>query len=642
MSTRTATRLRIVILALLGGLLTGSLPIVALAAAGREVTVTIAAGESYLIKNLDPDAMPSIHVVSGRDALQIHGDKPGELVLLGVEAGEWIIRATPISGEPIKYDVTVKAIANPFSNPLEPGKAPPAIGASNAAAGSGISSSTKPLDPGAGPVSAAADTVLPSTVGAPGKVANGSGAAPALAQAGNTGNAETTSAPRDQNRVAVAPDDPPAPSTGADGPSFASHVTAQTVVHFPPDKFRSNPPAMLKTSAESGASGTNLLPDDTVVVMAGSSRIFDFRRRIRRISIADTEVADLQVVNPYQINLVGHKPGFTTLAVWDTLGDYEERQIRVDQYGKAQVMLNVIVAELDRSRIEQQGVNWSAALPKNNISILGLGPGGVATPYSSTATLASSALLGAGTAQQTLVSNIPAGTVPPGGDIIPLLVSPTLNYGLVAQNSNISAQDFFSFLENHNLGKVLAEPHLLANSGGKAEFLSGGEIPIVVAQALNTSIVFKQFGTSVIFVPTVIGSEDVELEVRPEVSQPDYAHAVNLFGFSVPAFVTRRAKTFVRLKNNQTFIIAGLILHTPVEQVDKTPYLGDVPYLGGLFRHTEYTDQATDLVMAVTPQIVQPIPVNGQVMLPTARGPLTEDEIRTQELAEPDASRPRF
>jgi pilus assembly protein CpaC len=212
----------------------------------------------------------------------------------------------------------------------------------------------------------------------------------------------------------------------------------------------------------------------------------------------------------------------------------------------------------------------------------------------------------------------------------------------VAGNNNIDTQSFFNFLEQHNLGKILAEPHLLANSGEKAEFLSGGEIPIVVAQALNTSIVFKQFGTSVIFVPTVVGRDDVELEVKPEVSQPDYGHGVNLFGFTVPAFVTRKAQTFVRLKNNQTFIIAGLILHTKTSEVDKTPYLGDLPYVGILFKHTQYNDQESDLVMTVTPQIVQPLPGNGEAALPTDRGPMTTEEIRTRRLAVPDASRPRF
>ena len=137
------------------------------------------------------------------------------------------------------------------------------------------------------------------------------------------------------------------------------------------------------------------------------------------------------------------------------------------------------------------------------------------------------------------------------------------------------------------MAKILAQPRLLANTGEKAKFLSGGEIPIVIAQALNTSIVFKEFGTKVTFVPTVVGVNDVELLVQPEVSEPDYAHGVQLFGFQVPAFVTRRAETQVRLRDNQTLIVAGLILHEKKEIIQKVPYLGDVPYLGGLFRNTE-------------------------------------------------------
>ncbi|HXN13578.1 MAG TPA: hypothetical protein VN865_10760, partial [Candidatus Acidoferrales bacterium] len=197
-------------------------------------------------------------------------------------------------------------------------------------------------------------------------------------------------------------------------------------------------------------------------------------------------------------------------------------------------------------------------------------------------------------------------------------------------------------LETHNLGKILAEPHLLANSGEKAKFLSGGEIPIVIAQALNSTIVFKTYGTSVEFIPTVVGRDDIELLVKPEVSQPDYAQGVQLFGFTVPAFVTRRAETMVRLKDRQTLIIAGLILHQKISQVQKVPYLGDIPYVAGLFRNTSYSDQETDLVMSVTPEIVRPLPPTGQVYLPTGRGDLTPDEIKTVPLYPEDAARPRF
>jgi len=368
-----------------------------------------------------------------------------------------------------------------------------------------------------------------------------------------------------------------------------------------------------------------------VSLMMGTSEVIDFQRRITRISVADSKIADVQVIDPFQLNLIAHQPGFTTLAIWDAGGRYNERMVRVDASGKQQVMLNTIVAELDRTELENQGVNLSVALRKIGLSLVGL-PGQVATPFSPGTMITSSGPQG----------TTSGAILPFGGQVIPLQLSSNLTYGLSAQNSNIQWQGFFQFLEAHNLGKILAEPHLLANSGEKAKFLSGGEIPIVIAQALNSTIVFKTFGTSVEFIPTVIGRDEIELIVKPEVSEPDFAHGVQLFGFTVPAFVTRRAETVARLKDRQTLIIAGLILHQKVAQVQKVPYLGDIPYVAGLFRNTSYSNMETDLVMSVTPEIVQPLPSSGQVYLPTGRSELTQGEIKTQALDPPDASRPRF
>lgn len=366
-------------------------------------------------------------------------------------------------------------------------------------------------------------------------------------------------------------------------------------------------------------------------LQTGSSRIIDFTTKLRRVSIADTTIADIQVINPFQINLIGHKPGFTTLAIWDQSGSYEERPVRIDPNGKQQVLLNTMVAELDRSSIENQGTNLSAALSRAGVSLVGL-PGAVATPYSPSVSV---------TNPSGVVSSVDQTLAAPG-TITDLVLSQNLTYGLAVGNSNYQLQGFFQYLENHQLGKILAQPHLLANSGEEAKFLSGGEIPIVVAQALNTSIVFKQFGTSVEFVPTVVGRNDIELLVKPEVSEPDYAHGVQLFGFSVPAFVTRRAETLVQLKDNQTLIIAGLILHEKKTQIQKVPYLGDLPYAGGLFRNTSYSNTETDLIMSVTPQIVQPLPDGAAVYNPTSVPELTTQQLETRRLAQPDASRPRF
>jgi Flp pilus assembly secretin CpaC len=405
-----------------------------------------------------------------------------------------------------------------------------------------------------------------------------------------------------------------------------------------PQTYNTDPMAVIP-SGPPPLGEKHFMPGDGVDLMSGTSEVLDYPTRIRRVSVADSKVADIQVINPYELNLVAHQAGFTTLAVWDTQGRYSEREIKVDESGKQQVLLNVIVAELNRSRVENFGINWTMALPRWNISLVNMA-GGVATPYTATSGLTANSLISSN--PPVTVSTSASGTLPPNGTLIPLLLSQNLTYGLAAGNGNIQTQSFFQFLEENSMGKILAEPHLLANSGEKAEFLSGGEIPIVVSQALNTSIVFKQFGTSVIFVPTVIGFDDILLKVKPEVSEPNFAEGVNLFGFTVPAFITRKAETVVRLKSNQTLIIAGLLLNTKNETVAKVPYLGDIPYVRGLFRNTSYNNTQTDLVMTVTPQIVAPLPSNGRVALPTDRGPMNFEEIKTRRVYPEDAGRPRF
>ncbi len=404
------------------------------------------------------------------------------------------------------------------------------------------------------------------------------------------------------------------------GPVSPAQGAAQT--------FTTDPPAIETRDGEPSHHRPDNLPEDTVSLSFGTSRVFNFPGRIKRIAIADSEIADVQVMDPHQLMLIGHKPGFTTLAVWDDQGDYQDCQVRVEQGGRQQVMLDVMVAELDRTRMEAQGIDLSATLANHGVSLVGL-PGSVASPYSPT-----SVLNGSGT-------NTTGGILPQAGSLIPLLLSSNLVYGLAAGSSSFQTQSFLNFLESNSLARVLAQPQLVASSGEEAKFLSGGEIPIIIAQALNTSIVFKQFGTSVIFVPTVIGKNEIELVVKPEVSKPDFTEGVQLLGFVVPAFITQRAETVVRMKDQQTLIIAGLILRDRSSAVDKVPYLGDIPFAGSLFRHTTYQDQKTELVMTVTPKIVSPIPDGGQVEYP-ASGPMTREELRTAPVNPPDASRPRF
>jgi pilus assembly protein CpaC len=578
------------------------------------IPVTMNAGETYVINDIKPGTKPSFHVEQNPNAFVSYNSPPGKLTMLSAAAGCWIVTVTNTSDHQVSYDFNSFAAATPGA-PLTPGKAPPSLG------DEGLGSR-----PGAG----APGSTPPATAESPTISSSGSPSSSAIPYSVTVPDKPSSTA--DASGAA-----PPEPDRDAQ-----AYQPAQLIGPLPQAQSAQyrNDPAVLDSGqadvSDSVSGGRHYLPAEAIALMMGTSEVIDFQRRVTRISVADSKVADVQVIDPFQLNLIAHQPGFTTLTVWDANGRYEERTVRIDASGRQQVMLNTIVAELDRSKLENQGVNLSVALTKIGISLVGL-PGAVATPYTASSTLASSASAGS-----LVGTTAPNGVLPAGGQIIPMLLSSNLTYGLAAQNSNVQWQGFFQFLEDHNLGKILAEPHLLANSGEKAKFLSGGEIPIVIAQALNSTIVFKTYGTSVEFIPTVIGRDDIELLVKPEVSQPDYAQGVSLFGFTVPAFVTRRAETMVRLKDRQTMILAGLILHQKTSQVQKVPYLGDVPYLGGLFRTTAWSNQETDLVMSVTPEIVRPLPPGGQVFLPTSRGELSSEDIKTKPIEPPDAARPRF
>jgi len=156
---------------------------------------------------------------------------------------------------------------------------------------------------------------------------------------------------------------PSAPGTGG-GAMYAAAEGSTTAAGggpvIPSQKFKSNPPAEAAVDSlerEPAVGGRHYLSTDAISMMTGTSRVYDFVAPIRRVSIADSKIADIQVINPHQLMLVGHDPGFTTLVVWDGQGHYEERQVRIEKEGHQQVVLNVVVAEINRSKLEQQGID---------------------------------------------------------------------------------------------------------------------------------------------------------------------------------------------------------------------------------------------------------------------------------------------
>ncbi|WP_084001936.1 type II and III secretion system protein family protein [Tsuneonella dongtanensis] len=171
--------------------------------------------------------------------------------------------------------------------------------------------------------------------------------------------------------------------------------------------------------------------------------------------------------------------------------------------------------------------------------------------------------------------------------------------------------------ERVGLVTTLSQPNLTALSGETADFLAGGEFPIPISQGLgSTSIEYRKYGVSLAYTPTVLANGRISLRVRPEVSELSSQGAVTLNGFQIPALTIRRAETTIELGSGQSFMIAGLMSNNSQNTIDKTPGLGDMPILGNLFRSTSYRKGETELVIVVTPYLVNPVN-DRDIKLPT-------------------------
>jgi len=197
-------------------------------------------------------------------------------------------------------------------------------------------------------------------------------------------------------------------------------------------------------------------------------------------------------------------------------------------------------------------------------------------------------------------------------------------FSLVLGHKSADGRHFWNgnidLLQSDGMARVLAEPTLVALSGQSASFLAGGELPIPEPQGLGTTtITYKSFGIGLTVTPTVLGPDRIALKVAPEASDLDYTNAVVLNNVSVPAITTRRADTTVELGDGETFVIGGLVSQNITSQVSKVPLLGDIPILGAFFRDLRYNRQDKELVILVTPHLVQPIARGVAPPLPGAR-----------------------
>ncbi len=251
-----------------------------------------------------------------------------------------------------------------------------------------------------------------------------------------------------------------------------------------------------------------------------------------------------------------------------------------------QVMLRVRVSEVNRDALKRLGVDPSFVLGGGNVSFngaLGSAISGLAVGATANNTLAASDTF-RGTSGFTWSSN-----------------------------SNHRVGAVINALERDGLIKTLAEPNLVAVSGEQADFLAGGEIPVVtpsvgtVGTAATATVEYKPFGVSVKFTPDVLSENRIRMLVQPEVSEISTANSVVMSGFVIPSITTRRARTTVELAPGESFMIAGLIKDNTKASIDQLPGLKELPVLGALFRSTEFQRNESELVITVTPYIVDPL-----------------------------------
>ena len=274
-----------------------------------------------------------------------------------------------------------------------------------------------------------------------------------------------------------------------------------------------------------------------------------------------------------------------------------------------QVQLEVSFAEVSRTSLREIGFNfWS-----RDVSASGNRgyAGGLTSPSSTLDTLSPQL----GTTPDVGKLNhgdvgFDSGTGLPVTSAVPLVAAPVTGaFGFVF-SSTLGGFPFsaaLSLLASKGYSRTMAEPTIVAMSGKSASFLAGGEFPVPLPSSLGqTSVEYRKFGVQLDFTPTVLG-KDIQLELAMTVSDIDLSLGIRLAGVSVPGLTERHSKTVIRLKDGQSFVIAGLLSDRVRSAVDSVPGLGSIPIIGMLFRSTSYRREESELLVVVTAHLVRPL-----------------------------------
>jgi pilus assembly protein CpaC len=381
-------------------------------------------------------------------------------------------------------------------------------------------------------------------------------------------------------------------------------------------------------------------------VMVDKSLLINTTEQIKRVSITDPTVADVTPLTGTQILVHGRSPGEVSLIIWDELERSRSFDLRVDVdvsacaeeehrvFPEEQISVTpsraaiVLSGHVTTEDVAKRAGELASAYSKNVVNVLTFGPVGAqevllevkfaevdrsaltqlgANLFSTGAgNLVGSSTTGqyGGFASQAISQTQGENTPFPATQTI----SNVLNMFLFQPNIHLGA--VIEALATKNLLQILSEPTLIAVNGKKASFLAGGQFPFPIVQPgagfTAVTISFKEFGVKLDFTPVIMPNGNIHLTVAPEVSTLDFADALTISGFTVPALSTRKAETEFELRDGQSFVIAGLIDNRVTDTWNKVPGLGDIPILGAFFRSKSISKSNQELMVLCTVHRISP------------------------------------
>jgi pilus assembly protein CpaC len=401
-------------------------------------------------------------------------------------------------------------------------------------------------------------------------------------------------------------------------------------------------PAAPSTAGANRAGATTAEPQRVIPMYPGESRLIDAPWPVARVSVANPDVADVDVINPQQLQIIGIAPGVTNFIMWSKDERTWRARVEVEpDLSKLQGQLDKLFprAKLQASQLgdmlvlkgtlakSEESLQLRQFLEKSKLNHLDLsrvaGSQQVQlkvriAEVSRTAlrSLSSDFAMSDGL-RGIAVNNAASGTYNPGtfpptaGDSI---FTRTLPGGTTIFGTGTAGEYLFEYFiqalaENQYL-RLLSEPTLVAYSGEEATFLVGGEVPIPVSEfgdgSTSISIEYREYGVRLRFRPTVTGEGGIRLVIEPEVSELTDVGSIVVQGTQIPALLTRRISTTLELQTGQTFAMAGLLNQSINARNSRIPWLGDLPILGTLFRSVRYSTDETELVVLVTASLAEP------------------------------------